>query len=151
MAGLIAEVKTASISLAAATKKTVLQITAPSTNRLRLRGWSVYFNGTAAAAVPVTVELIRQSDAGTSGDSVTPQKKDDSISDSVQFTVLEDIDGTQPTEDGTLKRVFVHPQFGYEFNAPFGHEDIIGQGDRIGIACTAPAAVSVVAWCEVEE
>lgn len=47
--------------------KTLVQIAAPATTRLRVVEWSVSFSGTSAAAPPVLIQLNRQTTAGTGG------------------------------------------------------------------------------------
>lgn len=131
------------IALTAATAKTVLQLIAASGHRVTVLGWGVFFDGTSASAEPVQVDVLRQTSAGTGGDALTLQKFDDSIADSLATTALDDIDGSEPTGSTILDMAEVHPQASYEVMYPFGQEIIIGAGDRLGIRCTAPAAVNV--------
>src|SRR5438477_3250357 len=56
--------------------KTIAQIAAASTDRLELIEWSMSFNGTSASAVPVLVQLNRQTSAGTGGVATTPALQD---------------------------------------------------------------------------
>ncbi|MEW6211350.1 MAG: hypothetical protein AB1631_23495 [Acidobacteriota bacterium] len=153
MSALIATVTTAEIALVAATAKTLLQLKAPTNQRLKLLAWGIYFDSTSNSAEPVQVVLERQTTAiGGTPTAITPSKIDDSIGDSVQATAA--VYGTSPTEPTSgdlLKRIEVHPQAGYEEQCPFGQEYIVGAGDRIAIKATAPAGVNAVSWMKFEE
>ena len=50
-----------------------------------------------------------------------------------------------------LESYNVHPQQGIAIMYPLGQEPIIGGGDRLGIICTAPAAVNCRAYAIFEE
>ena len=149
MAALIGTATTAEVALSAATAKTVLQLVAAANHRVKILGWGVYFDGTSSTAEPVLVRLLRQTTAGTMT-SLTPVKADDSLAESLQ-TTAQHTASAEPTAGDVLKRINVHPQSGYEYSAPAFQEDVIGGGDRVGIECTAPATVNVVAWIRFEE
>lgn len=150
MAGINFTVKpTGEVALSAATAKTVLQVAAPANQRLRLKAWGVYFDGTSVSAEPVQVSLVRQTTAGTMT-AVTPEKCDDSLPETVQSTAGANA-SAEPTTAGTLQYREVHPQSGYEYNWGFGDEDFIKGGGRVGIVCTAPATVNVIPWIKCEE
>ena len=150
MSAFIGLATTAEIALTAATAKTVLQLVAAANHRVKLQAWGVYFDGTSSSAEPVQVELKRQTTAGTMS-ALTPTKADDSIADTLLTTAQHTATGAEPTAGDLLKRVEVHPQGGYEEQCPYGQEYIMGGGDRLGIVCTAPAGVNVVAWTRFEE
>lgn len=149
MSKFIGLLSTAEIALSAATAKTVLQIKAPTNQRVGLLAWGVYFDGVSATGEPVQVRLLRQTTAGTMS-ALTPVKNDDSNGDSLQ-TTAQHTATVEPTAGDVLKAIEVHPQSGYEEACPFAQEYIVGAGDRIGIECTAPAAVNVRAWMRFEE
>lgn len=140
---------TAEVALSAATAKTVVQLVAAANHRVKILGWGVYFDGVSTTAEPVQVRFLRQTSAGTMT-SLTPNKKDDSIADSL-LTTAQHTATAEPTAGDLIKAIEVHPQQGYEYTSPFGGEVIVGGGDRVGIECTAPAAVNVRAWIDFEE
>jgi hypothetical protein len=149
MSAFIGLATTAEIALTAATAKTVIQIVAPANHRLKILAWGVYFDGTSVTAEPVLARLLRQTTAGTMS-ALTPTKQDDSIADSL-LTTAQHTATAEPTASDVLKRIEVHPQSGYEEQCPFSREYIVGGGDRVGVECTAPANVNVVAWIQFEE
>jgi hypothetical protein len=140
---------TGGVALAAATAKTVLQLNAPTNQRVAVSGIHVSFDGVSGTAVPVLVEVARVTTAGTNT-SVTPRKTDDDVATAIQSTAGENATA-EPTYGDILKEIHVHPQSGYEVHIPFGKEIVIGGGDRLAIRCTAPAVVNVAAWMECEE
>jgi hypothetical protein len=140
---------TAEVGLSAGVAKTVLQIVAAANHRVRVERWGVFFDGVSVTAEPVQVRVLRQTTAGTMSAN-TPKKLDDSIADSV-LTTAQDNATVEPTAGDVLDVVEVHPQNGYEIIFPPGQEIIVGGGDRLGIECTAPAAVNVRAKIVAEE
>lgn len=150
MAALNFAVNSGEIACVAATAKTILQIVAPTNQRVRILEWGVYFDGTSGSAEPVQVTLSRQSSAGSGSSSVTPTKDDDSIGDSIQTTAIKGCT-SEPTTGDTLRHKNVHPQGGYEWNATPGQDLICGAGDRIGIVVTAPANVNAIGFMRCEE
>lgn len=127
-------------ALAAATAETVLQLVAATNHRIKLLGFSVAFDGASTTAVPVLVELVRQSTAGTSS-ACTPTKRDDSIADTLLTTARQQCT-VEPTTGDIMEEWLVHPQQGIVIMYPLGMEPICGGGDRIGIRATAPAVVN---------
>jgi hypothetical protein len=149
MAGLPFTVTTeGEIALTAATAKTILQIVAPTHQRIKVRGFSVSFDGTSPSAEPVQVELVRQTSAGTMS-SATPVKDDDSLPETIQATAQKTAT-SEPTTTDILRRYDVHPQTGYERAFADGELTIKG-GGRLGLRCTAPAGVNVTGHINCEE
>lgn len=150
MAGLLWTAKpTAEVSCPAATAKTVLQVKAPTNQRIRLVAWGVYFDGTSVSAEPVNIKLVRQSDAGTMS-SVTPTKTDDSLPETIQSTASVDA-SSEPTTGDVVKFMNIHPQSGYEAETGVKNEEWIKGGGRLAIIITAPAAVNCIPWIKCEE
>ena len=139
----------AEVALVAATAKTIVQIVAAANHRVKVKGWGVFFDGVSVTAEPVVVTLSRQSTAGTSS-VLTPVKKDDSLSETL-LTAARHLVTVEPTTGDTLKRREVHPQQGWYEYFQLGDEVICGGGDRIGIVCTAPAAVNAIGEIDFEE
>lgn len=149
MADLQGTLTTAEITLTAATAKTVLQLVAASNHRVKILEWGVYFSGVSVTAEPVVVTLMRQTTAGTMS-ALTPAKVDDSLAESIQ-TTAQHTATVEPTSGDVLERKNIHPQAGYEKIYPLGGEIKVGGGDRLGIVCTAPAGVDVIAYIKFEE
>jgi hypothetical protein len=148
MAGLVCSATTAEIALAAATAKTVLQVTAPTNQRLLLKRWGVFFDGTSSTAEPVQVRLLRQTTAGTM--STTTPVLLSAGSETVQATA-QNTATVEPTAGNVLDVAEVHPQSGFEVIIPFDQIIEIPGGTRIGIEVTAPAVVNCRAklvWVE---
>ena len=148
MADLFFTAQTAEIALTAATTKTVLQVVAPTNQRLRIKRWKVSFDGISAVAEPVQIELVRQTTAGTMS-ALTPVKTGNDP-ETIQFTAQHTAT-VEPTTTDILDSVEVHPQSGYEVIYPDGWEKKIGGGGRLAIRCTAPAGVNVRALMDCEE
>lgn len=149
MAALQFNANTAEVALVAATAKTVLHLLAATNQAVKVLGFSVFFDGVSGIAEPVVVELIRQSTAGTMS-SLTPEKIDSARAETIQTTCTHSA-SAEPATTTALRRVEVHPQSGYEVLFPFGQEIIVPGAGRLGIRCTAPAAVNVVAAFRCEE
>lgn len=140
--------QTAEVALTAATAKTVVQVSAPSNQRVKLLGWGLFFDGTSSSAEPVQVRLLRQTTAGTMS-SLTPAKLNthsETLQSSASHTAT-----AEPTAGDVLDVAEVHPQGGFEKIYPEGKEPRIAGGGRIGIECTAPAGVNVRAKLICEE
>lgn len=148
MAGIRGSITTAEVALAASTKKTVLQLTAPANQRLILKRWGIFFDGVDPLAAPVEVELLFQTTAGTLS-SLTPVKLTPG-SETVQATAGYNATA-EPTAGDLVEAAEVHPQSGYEVIMPLGEEIIIPGGSRIGITALAGATVNARAKMLFEE
>lgn len=150
MAGLAFEAQSPEVATGT-TKKTVLQILAPTNQRVLVSEWSISFEGLDPVGTPIQVTLERQSTAGSGGDPLTPVKTNSGDDETIQTTALSDIDTSQPTETATLRREKVHPQGGYTWQAPFGKEIVVKGGERLGITVFAAVTVDCVATFRAEE
>lgn len=139
------------IALVAATAKTVMNVISATTKGIRIVEFSVSFDGAAATAVPVVVELCKstQATAGTSTAHTIVQ-----IGGATRT-----VDGTaarnytaEPTVLTTAKRWLVHPQGGLlVVQFPLGREpEQFASANGLCIRCTAPAAVNVQGYIEFE-
>lgn len=126
--------------------KTIAQVAAASTDRLEIIEWSLSFNGVSASAVPVLVQLNRQTTAGTGGVANTPALQDlgDSASASTCLTgplaatwTAEPTAGTVIYDD-TYTPVGLGPAWQY----PLGRGIVIPTSGRIAIVVTAAAAIN---------
>ena len=149
MAGLIGIAGTPEVALSAATVRTVVQLIAPANQRLIIKRWSVSFDGVSSTAEPVWVRLLRQTSAGTM--SALTIVKNVAYPETLLATA-QHTSTVSPTSGDVLQRVEVHPQGGgYEMVYPAGQEVQMSGGTRLGIECTAAAAVNVTATIVYEE
>ncbi len=137
--------------------KTILQIAAPSTVRLKVKEISVAFKGTTQGNAPVLVEVLRQSTAGTGGTTVNPKKLSPN-SDTLTAVGLRGptsaVWTAEPTSAGSDTPVMieeVHPQTGYTWQAPHGGEIEIPQSGRLAVRVTATVDVATTARIVFEE
>ncbi|MHA1951220.1 MAG: hypothetical protein ACW987_15305 [Candidatus Thorarchaeota archaeon] len=136
------------IALSAATAKTILQILAPTNQRLWIAEWSVSFDASALADA-VEVELVFQTTAGTMS-AATERKDDPSLSETLQ--VVGQFNATsEPTLDYVFRHYNIQPASG-GIEQRYGRGELVVPGaDRLGIRCTAPATVNVaghISWWE---
>jgi hypothetical protein len=140
MAGIGCIAQTAEVALSAATAKTVIQIVAPTNQRLLIKRWGVFFDGVSATAEPVQVRLLRQTTAGTMT-SLTPVML--GVGSETVQTTAQHTATAEPTAGNILDIAEVHPQSGYEVVVPFDQPIEVPGGGRLGVECTAPATVNV--------
>jgi hypothetical protein len=128
MAGLIYEVNIPQTALTAATPTVVGFITTPANQRVKLKAYGFFFDGTTNSNTPIEIKLARP----TTGTSAS----------------------TQPTLTGTVvfKTITVHPQLGYEYIAPLGEEEQLAGGPTNWVAsATAAQAVNIRGYFRAEE
>ncbi len=149
MAGLICVAQVTEVAVGGASNLTVLQVAAPANQRLKLKRWGVFFDGTSGNQEPVVVSLKRQTSAGTMS-SLTPVKQS-AGSETVQSTAAHTATA-EPTAGDTIDVAEVHPQSGYEVLIPFDMPIEIPGGGRVGIHCTNPGdAIHATAKLVFEE
>jgi hypothetical protein len=132
-------------TLVANTAKTVLQLVAPTQQRLRIQGFSVTVAGTLP--VDLTLRVLRQTTAGT-GTPLIPVKLEPGADETIQTTVATNF-SAEPTAGDVLQ--FKRLQGSYEKIFPLGQEIIVEGGGRIGIEVTCPATATVAAEFVFEE
>jgi hypothetical protein len=140
MAGIPAAATTpADVALVAATAKTILQIVAPTNQRLELLRWGVFFDGVTPTNTPVLVELLRQTTAGTS--TATTPVAHGAGTETLQSTAGYNF-SAEPTAGAILDIAKVHPQSGYEVLLPLNQQIEVLGGGRLGIRVTAAQVVN---------
>lgn len=137
------------VALVAATIKSVLHVRAATNQAIKIRGWSIFFDGTVPTAEPVRVQLQRTSADGTFS-AVTPKKEDASRNETIQSTSGKNATAEPATPGDIMRAKEVHPQLGYEVYFPLGQEVVVTGGEQICIRATAPANVNCEAnlYCE---
>src|SRR4051794_32972840 len=98
------------VSLTAATTKTIVQVVPASNTPVRIVEIGVSFNGITTTDVPVLVQLLRQSTAGTSS-SLTPAAEQESGGKSAVATALKTFTA-EPTTTTILRDWYVTPVAG---------------------------------------
>jgi hypothetical protein len=144
---LIGTASVTGVALAAATAKTLLQLVAPTNQRLALLELCVSFAGVSNTDQPVLVELLYQSTAGTSS-ALTPVQETPVGTETLQATALQTFTA-EPTTGGIVRRWTVHPQSGLVL--PMMPELRIGGGQRLGLRCTAAQIQSATAYFRFAE
>lgn len=146
MAGLALSATTpAQVALVASTAKTVLQLVAPTNQRLFVFRWGIFFDSVAAGA-GVLVKLVRQTSAGTATSVTLVRLGPIAGSETLQSTAFYNA-SAEPTTTDTLDIV----QGAIDVFRPQGNELIVPGGGRIAILCTANVAVNCVAKFEYNE
>jgi hypothetical protein len=158
MAALQGYIDIPSTSLTGGTGLTVLEIVAPTNQRVKVLAYGFYFDGTSNSAVPVQALVARPTAAGTYT-SILPVPTEGECTETFQATYNYKNTGTEPTytapssgaSGNILKTFTVHPQLGYEYLAPLGQEDIIKGAGTLAFQFTAQAGVDVRGYVKVEE
>jgi len=146
MAALELTANSNSQAIAATTAETVLQLTAAANHRIRVKGFSVTVAGTSP--IDLTVRIVRQTTAGTSGTAVTPVKLEPGAAETIQTTAATNF-SAEPTSTDVLG--YMRLQGSYKEIFPLGNEIIIAGGGRIGIECTCTSSATVAAEFRFEE
>jgi hypothetical protein len=136
------------VALAAATAKTVIELSAGSTVDAALIGFDVTFDGVTSSAVPVKVEIITYGTTGT-GTGGTPSKANlDSRAAAVTSKTNMTVEGTSSIV--TLATWVVPPTSGLSYLFPLGREPKLPPSKSLGLRLTAPAVVNATAnlWFE---
>jgi hypothetical protein len=139
-----------STALTAATARTLVQLVTPATARAKWVDFAISFDGATSTAVPVLVEVLLQTTAGTATTGVAPvaiNAQQPAALCTYSHTVT-----VEPTASTILFRTFVHPQGGmFTFQWPLGREPVMAVSTRMGIRATAPAGVNCAGWLTHEE
>lgn len=135
----------ADVALAAATAKSILGIRSGAAFGLLLKDWRVAFDGVAANAEPVVVELCycdwQSNVPGTASTSETPVQGSGRVLAS-GVTAARDWT-SEPTALTVLESFpLLHPQAGGIIQLPLGDEYDCGLSDGFVVRCTAPSSVN---------
>lgn len=141
--------RVSAVALAAATTKTLAQIVAGSGKPLRLIEVGISFDGISGSAVPVAVDLLRQTTAGTSAALTLVQESPQT--EAPVATALGTITA-EPTAGDIVRSWYVTPAGGlFVMQFPLGREPVVGVSGRLGIRCNAAAVVNATAYLVFEE
>lgn len=138
-------------ALGAATAETVIQLRGATVVKARIIEWGVSFDGVSVTGEPVRIRLLRQTTDGTAT-GATEALWDDPDAPAANCTAFHSFTA-EPTAGSVLADYNVHPQAGIVIQYPLGREPVLDNAttSRIGIECTAPAAVNAAAYIVWEE
>lgn len=141
-----ARIETA-ISLASSSTKTLLQLAAPTNQRIAIGAIYVGFDGTTATDSPAEIQMLLQTDAGTGGVSTTEFQMDGTTAPTIQTTALHGPWATtEPAASTVFASWYVHPTSTYErLYIPNDDELVVGANTRIGVRAITPST----AWSTV--
>ena len=140
------------VALVAATAKTILSYINAANGIARVIELSVSFDGVTATAEPVTVELCSSTEATTGTATSHTMAQTGGPTRTVQGTAKRAF-SAEPTVLTVLKRWLV-PAFNglFVLQFPLGREpEQVVTADALVVRCTAPAAVNVQGYMEIEE
>lgn len=132
---------------------TLAQIIAASNRRVRINRITISGKGISNADVPVLMEILDQSSAGTSGATANPTKVNLSDDETLGVTANKSFSGTEPTPGNIKAGQAIHPQGSHSFVFPPGVNDLfVGGGGRLGIRANTPAQANTwIVTAEGEE
>lgn len=130
---------------------TLLQVVASNSKKLRVVRYGVSFQGSDVTQAPVKVELVRQTNQGTSTDLPIVQQDENGTA---ALATARSTFTQEPTAAAVLEAHFLTPAGG-NLIEPFtyGTDDmpVVAPGGRLAIRVLAPATVSAVAFLVFEE
>lgn len=150
MAGLRLQAQV-TVGSASTTPLTLMQVVAPSNHRIKIEKIEIAFDGVNATSIPIQVEVLLQTTAGTSS-SLTATALPPVGTETPQTTFLKTFTA-EPTASTVLECRFVHPQSGTVFTFPPGRELWVSGGTRLGVRVnnTYTTAVSKTVTMTIEE
>jgi hypothetical protein len=129
-------------SLAASTTKVAAQLATTSTVSNTIISFDVTFDSiaTGAGAVPVRVEIVRESTASTGGATSTPTKWNKDLAVSVSTARINDT--TDGTVTNIIKSWLVSPTAGITYQFPLGREIEMGVSDFLALRLISQAGMT---------
>jgi hypothetical protein len=154
MAGLIFEVNIPQTALAAGTAQTVGFVTSPTNQRVKIKAYGFYFDGTTNSATPIQIQLCRPG-SGTftalNGTATPAYPTEPELTETIQSKYGVAASPQPTTSLNVFKTITVHPQLGYEYIAPLGEEEMLAGGTTWCALATAQAAVNIRGYFRAEE
>lgn len=149
MAGIRLVLTKSAVALTLGTAKTVIQAVAASNHRVLLHGFEITFDSVDSTKAPQLVQLIIQTDAGTSS-ALTPIKRNASDTETLQTTGRH-TSTVDPTDSSVKWESYVSPLGGksqtFRLDSPI---PIVG-GTRLGLKVTPTASCNCTACFDLEE
>jgi len=139
------------VSTGAATLKTVLQVATPATTAIKLLGWGVSFDSSAAAQ-PGYAHLLETGTVAATVTTLTPDKWGNPQSPASLCVGGTAATGYNASAEGTITAVRsldaeeVYPQSGYSLWWPEGHQPMVDISAILRIRTKFPASINVIPW-----
>jgi hypothetical protein len=152
MAGVLAHVNSGEVALTAATAKTLLQLKAPTNQRLIVKGLKLMGKQPAGGTdTPVKIRLTRSTANFGSGAAATASKNDPNDGETLQATCYAALttEPTSPTDGGLWWEV--QPQSGVIEFLPPGMEIKIPGGQSAQFEATSVATPTLMICASYEE
>jgi len=137
--------------------KTLMQLSTPSTTRIRVISWGISFDG-SAAATPIKVELVETDVAATvTAYAAADLVKLDTGEAASLMTLGTANSGYTATAEGTITATrefdvqFIAPTNQYIYQFPLGQEPVVAISKFLRIRVTAGTAVNAYAWVNWQE
>lgn len=139
----------ADVALVGATAKTVIQIVTGATRKFWLKEMAIGFKSVTATDIPVLVQLVRQSTAGTmSANTPAP----DVEGHPAAISTAQENATVEPTSGVVVKEWYITPIGGQlVYQLPLGDEIEMAVSSRLGLLVTAPQAESCRAYIKGNE
>jgi hypothetical protein len=137
-------------------RKTLIQVATPSTQKISVFSWWVAFDGTSSSAAPIEVELIETNVAATVT-SFTPVAFSDTSAPGSLCVGGTSATGTNASAEGTItaSRLLdyqtVHPQASYRMEFSLGREPVIAVSSFLRLRVLAGASVGAACGIVWEE
>lgn len=135
-------------ALAAATAKTMIELTTTANVPCEWVAVDITFDGTTATATPVRVDFCTYAATGT-GTAYTPKRLGQAIGTSQTTSKINDT--VEPTTPVVVFSWYVPPTGGVMYQWPLGRELFHNVSTVQGIRLTAPATVNTIVNLTFEE
>ena len=132
------------------TAATVLGISTPASQRVKVLGYGLFFDGALNSATPIQA-ILGAFTSGAAFSSAAVVKVEPELTETVNTKPYQWKTGQTEGTYTAYKTFTVHPQLGYEYLAPLGQEDFVAAATQWGIQLTAPAAVNARGYAKFEE
>lgn len=153
MADLRFQVASGESALTASTARSLIVVTAPGNQRVKVLGVEIFGKGTVSTDTPIKCELMTFTSvgSGTPG-SVTSSKLDGDLGETIQSTVAGNFTA-EPTYGGnvTVRTWEVQPQTGLAIYFPLDQEIKLKGGTGFALRCTSGQSETISVNCIFEE
>lgn len=152
MAGLIGYAKIPLTNINANTL-TVVQLAAPTNQRLKLTEFTISFDGTNSANAPGQIYLERQTGGTFTNSSVAPTKLNDPTGTLETLQAVSKNTQTVAPTSGDVLKEFLLPTFGGTIVHPFapGQEPMVYGGSIVGVRVVSGSQVNCLGGITYEE
>lgn len=132
--------RVSAVALTASTTKTLLQLVTGATRQLVVKEFGISFDGVDATKIPIQVDLLRQTTAGTS--AALTLVLNDTTQPAAISTALQTFTA-EPTASDVDWSEYLTPAGGFDrVQFPLGEEIVVPVSARLGIRCIVPAGTA---------